>query len=150
MPKAEEDGDIREIVAAGKVRRELAPSRRGRSRKTATHNTKCKLTTSYPMVLISACASSTMNALGCHSRLAPTAFFFNSVIQGKRSICLLLFVMMKAISTPLCHLSNTITIYRGNCTHRNGTLRDSMKGPIPVANVVLSNHRPRQERNKRT
>jgi hypothetical protein len=89
------------------------------------------------------CASSTMNELGHHSGLAPTAFLFNSVIHGERSIYLLLFLMMKAIGTPLRHLSNTITVYKGNCTHGNGTSRDNVKSPIPVADVVFSSHRPR-------
>jgi hypothetical protein len=80
MPEAEEDGNVRENVAVGKVQRELAPSCRGHSGETATHNTKHRLTTSYSMVLISTCASSTMNALGGHSGLTQTAFLFNYVI----------------------------------------------------------------------
>jgi hypothetical protein len=117
MPEAKEDGDVRENLIIGEVQRELAASRSGHLGEMAAHNTKQRLTTSYLVVLISACVSSTMNALGCHSGLAPTAFLFNSVIQGERSICLLLFVMMKAIGTPLRHLSNTISVYKGNCTH---------------------------------
>jgi hypothetical protein len=54
MLEAEEDGDVKENMAAGKVWRELAPSCRGRLGEMATHNTKHRLTTSYPMVLISA------------------------------------------------------------------------------------------------
>jgi hypothetical protein len=81
MPEVEEDGDVRENLVAGKVLRELAASHRGPSGEMAADNAKQKLTSSYPMVLISAYTSSTMNALGRHSGLALIAFLFNSVIQ---------------------------------------------------------------------
>jgi hypothetical protein len=72
----------------------------------------------YPIVLISAWASSTMNAFGRHSRLIASAFFFNSVIQGERSTCLILFAIINAIGTSFRHLLNTITVYKENCKTR--------------------------------
>jgi hypothetical protein len=79
---------------------------------------------SYLIVLISACTSSTINAFGHHSGLAATTFVFNSVIQGERSICLLCLVIMNAMGTPFRHLSNTMSIYKGNC---NTGMRDGMR-----------------------
>jgi hypothetical protein len=88
-------------------------------------------------VLISACASSTMNAFGCHSRLAATAFLFNSVIQGKRSIYSLRFVKINAIGTPFRHLSNTMSKYKGNCNTRMRDVMTQYTGPCTLASDLL-------------
>jgi hypothetical protein len=138
MPKVEEDGDVKEYLAARKVRRELALSHRGRLGETAIDNTKHGLRSSYLMVLILACTSSTMNALGRHSGLAATAFLFNTVIQGERSICLFLFVIMKAIGTPLRYLSNTIIVSKGNCNHRKKYITKLCSGPCIHCSIARS------------
>ena len=65
-----------------------------------------------------------MNVLGHHFGLAATTFFFNSVIQGERSICLLYLVIMNAIRTPFRHLLDTMSVYKRNY---NMGMRDDMR-----------------------
>ena len=65
-----------------------------------------------------------MNAFDHHLGLVASTFLFNSVIQGERLICLILFVILNAIGTSDRHLLNTITVYKEN--YKTG-MRDSMK-----------------------
>lgn len=69
----------------------------------------------YIMALISANASSTMNALGSHSGIFETSFCLIAVSQGVMSFSFADCAIMKATGTPFRHLSNTIRVYRGYC-----------------------------------
>jgi hypothetical protein len=60
--------------------------------------------------LISACASSTMNAFGRHSGIFETSLEFRAAIHRERSSCVLLDVKIKATGTPFLHLSKTISV----------------------------------------
>jgi hypothetical protein len=69
----------------------------------------------YPIVLISACAPSTINAFGHHSVLAASAFLVNSIFSVEKLTCLFLLVIMNVIGIPFRNLLNTITVYKENC-----------------------------------
>ncbi len=64
------------------------------------------------MTLISACALSTMIALGIP---LIGRHFHNAWKIGCRSFSLLFPMTLKATSMPFYHLSNTIKVYQGHC-----------------------------------
>jgi hypothetical protein len=114
MPKTEEDWDLGEYLTARKFGTSLALFHRDLRTQDRNNYYSAEAEEVLSDSVDSACMLFSMNVFSRHSGLVVTVFFFNSIIQRERSICLFLFVTMNAIGILFHHLLNTITVYKGN------------------------------------